>query len=191
MAELAALILAGGQATRMGGGDKPLLCLGGRTLIEHVVQRLAGQAGDVAVSANGDPARFAHLGLPVLADEVTGRGPLGGVLRGLAWAESMGAHALLSVPGDTPFIPRDLAARLGAAPAWVQNVAAVHPLVAVWPVSCRERLAQWLAAQTSRRVRAFGELIGMRSVWFEDAPDPFRNINTPADLAAASEAVLF
>ena len=191
MADLAALILAGGQATRMGGGDKPLLDLGGRTLIDHVLQRLATQAGHIAISANGDPARYAHLGLPVLADEVTGRGPLGGVLRGLAWAEAIGAQALLSVPGDTPFIPRDLAARLGAAPAWVQNVAAVHPLVAVWPVACRETLARWLAAQTSGRVRAFGELIGMRSVWFEDAPDPFRNINTPADLAAASEATLF
>ena len=192
MAKLAALILAGGQATRMGGGDKPLLDLGGRTLIEHGGQRLAGQAGSVAVSANGDAARFAQLGLPVLADQVTGRGPLGGVLRGLAWAESVGADAMLSVPGDTPFIPRDLAARLGTAPAWVQNVAATHPLVAVWPVSCRETLAQWLASQKSGRVRAFGELIGMRSVWFEDAPDPFRNINTPAELtAAARQAVLF
>ena len=175
----------------MGGGDKPLLDLGGRSLIEHVVHRLAGQVGAVAISANGDPARFAHLGLPVLADKMTGRGPLGGLLRGLAWAEAIGAHALLSVPGDTPFIPRDLAARLGAAPAWVANVVAVHPLVAVWPVSCRKTLAQWLAAQTSGRVRAFGELIGMRPVWFEDVPDPFRNINTPAELAAARQAVLF
>ena len=175
----------------MGGGDKPLLDLGGRSLIEHVVQRLAGQAGDIAVSANGDPARFAQLGLPVLADEVIGRGPLGGVLRGLAWAEAIGAQALLSVPGDTPLIPRDLAARLGAAPAWVQNVAALHPLVAVWPVSCRKTLAQFLATQRSGRVRTFGEMIGMRSVWFDDTPDPFCNVNTPADLAAVSQAVLF
>ena len=169
----------------MGGGDKPLLPLGGKPLIEHVLQRLAGQAETIAISANGDPSRYGRFGLPVLADEVTGRGPLGGVLRGLAWAESIGAAALLTVPGDTPFIPADLAARLAAAPAWVQNNAAIHPLVALWPAACCKLLAQWLAVQESGRVRAFGELIGMRPVWFADTPDPFRNINTQADLDAA------
>ena len=146
---------------------------------------MAGQASAVAISANGDPARYAHLGLPVLADELAGRGPLGGVLRGLAWAEDAGAHTMLSVPGDTPFIPTDLARRLGHAPAWAETTASVHPLAAVWPVSCRAALAEWLSTHASGRVRAFGEAIGMRAVWFADTPDPFWNVNTPDDLDAA------
>ncbi len=173
----------------MGGVDKALLQAGDHTLIEHLLARLSPQAGPIAVSANGDPARYAHLNLPILADEVTGRGPLGGVLRGLDWAASLGADALLSVPGDTPFIPTDLAARLGAAPAWAESATGLHPLVAVWPVACRAVLAGWLASQPSGRVRAFGVTIGTRTVWFADAPDPFHNVNTSEDLAHARTRV--
>ncbi len=173
----------------MGGVDKALLAAGDRPLIEHLLARLAPQAGAIAISANGDPARYAHLQLPVLADDVTGRGPLGGVLRGLDWAASIGAHTLLSVPGDTPFIPADLVLRLGAAPAWAESATGIHPLVAVWPVGCRTALAEWLASQPSGRVRAFGATIGMRGVWFADTPDPFHNVNTPEDLAHARNRV--
>jgi molybdopterin-guanine dinucleotide biosynthesis protein A len=182
------LILAGGQATRLGGVDKPLLPLGGRPIIEHLLDRLRPQAGPIALSANGDPARYAHLGLPVLADDVTGRGPLGGVLRGLAWADSLGATALLTVPGDTPFIPLDLAARLGEAPAWVESPTGIHPLVAVWPVACRAALAEWLGAQVSGRVRSFAGVIGARAVWFEEG---FENINTQDDLERVGKILLF
>ena len=182
---IAGLVLAGGLGTRLGGVDKALLRLGSRTLAERVLERLAPQVDRMALSANGDPARYAHLGLPVLADAVTGRGPLGGVLRGLAWAAEQGAHALLSVPGDTPFIPLDLAARLGRPPAWAQSAAGLHPLVAIWPTACAPALAGWLAAQPSGRVRAFGNTIGMRAEHFSEVPDPFCNINTPQDLAAA------
>ncbi len=179
------LLLAGGAGTRMGGVDKALLRLGGRTLAGHVLERLSPQVDAVAISANGNPARYACFGLPVLTDSVVGRGPLGGVLRGLAWAAAQGADTLLSVPGDTPFIPRDLARRLGVAPAWAKGAAGLHPLVAAWPVACAPALQTWLDSQPSGRVRSFGETIGMRTEVFADAPDPFHNINTPEDLAAA------
>ena len=185
MMRVVGLVLAGGSGTRLGGVDKALLRLGEQTLAERVLERLAPQVDRVAISANGEPARYAHLGLPVLADTVVGRGPLGGVLRGLAWAAELGAGALLGVPGDTPFIPRDLAARLGHAPAWAASAAGLHPLVALWPVACAPALAAWLAAQPSGRVRAFGQTIGMRTELFGELPDPFVNINTPQDLAAA------
>jgi molybdopterin-guanine dinucleotide biosynthesis protein A len=178
---LAVLILAGGRATRMGGIDKPLLTIGGRSLVAHILDRL-GRADPVAISANGDPARYAGFGLPILPDSVTGRGPLAGVLAGLHWAAALGADSLLSIPGETPFIPAGLAARLGAAPAWAENAAGLHPLVAVWPVSCAGALERWLAGQPSGQVRRFGATLGMRAVWFEDAPDPFLNINTPEDM---------
>ncbi|WP_292582805.1 NTP transferase domain-containing protein, partial [Mesorhizobium sp.] len=81
---IAGIILAGGQSRRMGGGDKTLLVLGGRSLLDHVVARLVPQVGPLALSANGDPARFARFGLPVLADTVEGHaGPLAGILTGI------------------------------------------------------------------------------------------------------------
>ncbi len=137
------------------------------------------------MSANGDPGRYARFGLDVLPDDIPGRGPLAGVLRGLAWAAALGADTLLTVPGDTPFVPIDLAARLGAAPAWAENAAGLHPLAAAWPVACREALQDWLVADASGRVRAFGQSILMRSVHFDDRPDPFFNINSPSDHAEA------
>jgi molybdopterin-guanine dinucleotide biosynthesis protein A len=184
---IAAVVLAGGRATRMGGGDKALLPLAGATVLEALLNRLTPQARLIAISANGDPARFARFNLPVLPDPPWAQGPLAGVSAGLAWAASIGATTLLTVPGDTPFIPTDLAARLGAAPAWAASAGAVHPLVALWPVAAAETLASWLQDGGSLRVRDFGLELGMRSVAFAGDPDPFHNINTPADLAQAEK----
>jgi molybdopterin-guanine dinucleotide biosynthesis protein A len=180
---IAALILAGGGARRLGGVDKPLLPLGGTTILAELLARLRPQADALALSANGDPARFGAYDLPVLPDPVPDQGPLAGVLEGLHWAARCGAQALLTVPGDTPFVPRDVAARLGPAPACASSGGQVHPLVALWPVACRDRLRGW----TDKRVRGFAQAIGMRTVAFADA-DAFLNVNTPADLAAAVEA---
>ena len=185
-----ALVLAGGGARRLGGGDKPLRALGGKTLLAHVLARL-GTAGDMAIalSANGDPARFAGFGLPVLDDGAfAGQGPLAGVLAGLDWAAGRGAGALLTVPGDTPFIPRDLAARLAPAPACAASGGRVHHLVALWPVAARAALRSRLAADGPRKVAVFAATVGLRVVAFadEDQPcDPFLNVNTPEDLARA------
>ncbi len=107
------IILAGGLATRMGGGDKCLHSLGDRRLIDHVIARIAPQVAGLALNANGDPARFADLGLPVLPDSIEGfAGPLAGVLAGLDWAAGQGASQVVSVAADTPFFPRDLVERL-------------------------------------------------------------------------------
>jgi molybdopterin-guanine dinucleotide biosynthesis protein A len=180
---IAALILAGGGATRMGGADKPLLALGERTILAELLRRLRPQVASVALSANGDPSRFASYALPVLPDPVPDLGPLMGLMQGLDWAAAIGAETLLSVPGDTPFVPRDLVARLRPAPACAVSGGHVHPLVALWPVACRHELQRW----QDPRVKAFAASIGMRQVPFDDALG-FLNVNTPADLAAAVEA---
>ncbi len=182
---IASVVLAGGQATRLGGGDKVLLPLGISTVLECLLGRLRPQVAAIALSANGDPGRFARFGLPVVADPGWARGPLAGVAAGWAWAAAAGATAVLTVPGDTPFIPEDLVVRLGGAPAWAESGGVVHPLVAVWPVSAGAALESWLRGGESLRVRAFGAAIGMRTVEFAAPPDPFLNINTPADLAQA------
>jgi molybdopterin-guanine dinucleotide biosynthesis protein A len=180
---IAALILAGGGAARMGGGDKPLLALGGRTILAELLGRLRPQVSAVALSANGDPLRFASYGLPVLPDPVPDQGPLAGLAQGLIWAAVIGAEALLSVPGDTPFVPRNLAVRLSPAPACAVSGGHIHPLVALWPVGCRDKLQGW----PDPRVKTFAASIGMRQVLFDDEL-AFLNVNTPADLTAAVEA---
>jgi molybdopterin-guanine dinucleotide biosynthesis protein A len=131
---LAALVLAGGQARRIGGGDKPLLDLAGQSMLGHILAALSQETEQIAISANGDPARFAAFARPVLGDGAfAGQGPLAGVLAGLDWAAELGAEVLLTVPGDTPLIPMGLAGALAPAPATATSGGRAHHLVALWP----------------------------------------------------------
>ena len=196
------LILAGGAARRMGGADKALLPLAGRPLVAHVAARLAPQLAGFALSANGMPERFAALlpGVPVLADpaEARGLGPLAGVLAGLDWAEAEGAQALVTVAVDTPFLPRDLVARLTAvAPpggaACASSGGRLHYTCALRPVPGAAAALRAALATGMRRLR-FG-LEDALEVPFdaratshrgiETRIDPFGNLNTPEDLATA------
>ena len=117
---------------------------------------------NIALSANGDPSRFSAYGLPVLPDPIPGQGPLGGVLAGLEWAAGLGAHALLTVPGDTPLIPPGLSAALTPSPSVAESGGQRHHLVALWPVSAARPLRKWLQAPGSRSVRRFAESLPMR-----------------------------
>jgi molybdopterin-guanine dinucleotide biosynthesis protein A len=187
---LPAVILAGGLSRRMGGGDKPLLRLHGRPLLAHVVARLAPQAGPLAINANGDPARFSAYGLPVLPDPVLGHpGPLAGILAALLWAKTLGAPAVLTAPGDAPFLPFDLLHGLseGDLPAIAASRGRPHPVVGLWPVTFEAPLRKTLA-QGRLRVLDFALAQGARVVDFpipDDGREPFLNLNTPQDLAAA------
>lgn len=192
------VILAGGRARRMGGGDKGLLPLAGLRVIDHVVARLAPQCGALAINANGDPARFADLGLPVLPDPVPDHpGPLAGLLAAMDWAAGLGAGVVVTVAADTPFLPPDLVARLTAAATAGGAIAAspdaagearAHPTAGLWPVGLRHDLARAIAGG-ERRLGFWAAACGAgRAVFGSDPLDPFFNINTPADLAVA-EAV--
>lgn len=193
------LILAGGLARRMGGGDKPLQRLAGRPILAHVVERLRGQCGELLLNANGDPARFAAYGLPVLADSVPGfAGPLAGILAGMDWlaAERPNMGWLVSVAADTPFIPVDLVAHLHAARAAAGTPLACaasagrqHHAIALWPVALRQDLRTALAAG-ERRLGHWTAKHGVAiAEWPVEPVDPFFNINTPEELAEA-EAIL-
>jgi len=196
---VAGIVLAGGLARRMGGGDKGLLRLGGQTILERVIARLRPQVAVLALNANGDPARFADCGLPVLPDAVGGfAGPLAGILAGLDWcALRTSCRWLASAPCDTPFLPPDLVARLreaakgqGAAIALAASGGRTHPVVGLWPVDLRGDLRQALVAEGVRKVDAFAGRHAVATVAFETAGvDPFLNVNTPADLAAAEGAL--
>ncbi len=188
------VILAGGRATRMGGGDKCLLTAGGRPLLAHVLERLRPQVAGVVLNANGDPARFADWGLPVAADDPPEHaGPLAGVLAGMEAAAARGATHVVSAAGDTPFFPRDLAARLVAAAqtAGVPLACAAaredgrlwdHPTFGLWPVALAVDLREALA-HGLRKVVDWTAAHGCARAEF--APEGFFNVNTPEDLAVA------
>ena len=189
------VILAGGLARRMGGGDKPLRPLAGQPLLAHVVARLRPQVAALVVNANGEPARFAGFGLPVVADGVPDHpGPLAGILAALdhAAAAHPGLDWVVSVPGDSPFIPPDLVARLHAARAAASVPMACarsggwsHPPVGLWPVALRGELRAALLAG-ERKIDRWTARFGCAAAEWPDQPvDPFFNANTPAELAGA------
>lgn len=185
-----ALILAGGQARRMGGGDKPLLQVAGQSLLTRIIDALRPQVAELALSANGAPERFSALGLPVLADGVLGHpGPLAGILSGLDWARDKGYAACLSTAGDTPLLPVDLADRLwqasgqGQVPAICASGGRDHPVCGLWPVGLTTALRAALDAER-RGVWHFAHENKAVVVEWDTLPvDPFLNVNTPDDLA--------
>ncbi len=194
------LILAGGRGRRLGNTDKALVELAGRPLLAHVVDRAAPQCAGLLLAANGDPARFDGFGLPVVADPVQGfAGPLAGILAGLRWLESMQSDLdwLVSFPVDTPFVPTDLVARLHAArtdPSTRVAVAASggrrHPAVGLWPRALADDLERALRFEGVRKVEVWAERQGLAVTEFVAVPvDPFTNVNTADDLAAAAVAM--
>jgi molybdopterin-guanine dinucleotide biosynthesis protein A len=189
------MILAGGLSRRMGGGDKCLLPLGDRPLLAHVIERLRPQTAALALNANGDATRFARFGLAIVADDATDfAGPLAGILAAMDWAARLHpfARAVLTVPADTPFLPRDLVTRLSAAgtPALARSGGRIHPVVGLWPLALRDDLRRSLREAGVRKVEAWTGRLDPAIVDFEaGAIDPFFNINTPEDLTRA-EALL-
>lgn len=182
------VILAGGGGRRMGGLDKASLQLGGASLLVRAIGRLQPQVERLAISANGDAARFG-LGLPVLAD-ADPLGPLAGVLAALTWAAPLGATAVVAVAVDTPFFPGDLVPRLClAAEASPKGLAIAasqkdHPTCSLWPVTIADELAAFLGSGANPRVMDFATAQHCTRARFSDET-AFQNINTPDDLAAA------
>lgn len=199
MSPVAGIILAGGQSSRMGGGDKCLRLLGGQPILAHIVARAAPQVAALALNANGDPARFSQFGLPVAADSVPGFvGPLAGVLAGLDWAASLPAapRHVASFAADAPFLPRDFVARLteavardGADLACASSAGQTHPVLGLWRVDLRHDLRRALVDEQLYKVDRWTARYRLTVVEFPVGPvDPFFNVNRPEDLEAAAQA---
>ena len=197
---IAGVVLAGGLSRRMGGGDKSLKLLAGRPILAHIVERARPQVAALALNANGDAARFAAFGLPVVPDSVPDfAGPLAGVLAGLDWAAERvpGATHVASFAGDAPFLPRDLVARLAApvaqgrhALACAASAGRAHPVFGLWPVALRAALRRAVAEEGIRKVDAWTARYDLVTVEFATVPiDPFFNANRPDDLAEAERLV--
>jgi molybdenum cofactor guanylyltransferase len=188
------VVLAGGLARRMGGGDKPLREIGGRTILARVIARLEPQCECLVINANSDPRRFASFGLPVIADGVQDYpGPLAGILAALDWAAANRPDAawILSAPGDCPFLPRDLVARLShaliaenAELAIATSQGQSHPVIGLWNVALRDALRQALVVEGLRKVGQWTARYRLATVaWPAEPLDPFFNANTVDDLA--------
>jgi molybdenum cofactor guanylyltransferase len=190
------LVLAGGLARRMGGGDKALLLICGETILDRVLARFQPQCERVILNANGDPARFSRFGLPVVADDIPDfAGPLAGILAGLDWAAANAPEIewMVSVPGDCPFVPLDLVARLHAAQRDAGTLLACaksgdwrHPVAGLWPVALRADLRQALIGEGLHKIEVWTGRHGVAIAEWADKPvDPFFNVNRPEDLAEA------
>ncbi|WP_043161886.1 molybdenum cofactor guanylyltransferase MobA [Bradyrhizobium sp. Ai1a-2] len=190
------VLLAGGLARRMGGGDKPMRTIGGRTILDRVVERLAPQCDGLILNANGDPVRFAAFGLPVIADSVADfPGPLAGILAALDWmaANRPDVSLVLSAAGDCPFLPRDLVSRLHDALVKENAQLAVaasgdqtHPVIGLWSVSLRDELRHALVVEDVRKIDRWTARYRLATVnWPTEPLDPFFNANTVEDIAEA------
>jgi len=191
------LVLAGGLARRMGGGDKARIKIGGSTILDRVLATMSGQCVDIIINANGDPQRFADTGCAVVTDSVPDfAGPLAGILAGLDWlaAQGNGIEWLASVPGDCPFLPDDLVERLHAARrergvplACARSGDWRHPVVALWPLALREDLRKALVEEGLRKIEIWTARHGVAIANWPDKPvDPFFNVNTPEDAERAA-----
>jgi len=194
------VLLAGGLARRMGGGDKPMKTIAGRTILERVIERLKPQCDQIILNANGDASRFASFGLPVVADTIEGfAGPLAGVLTALDWtaAHRPDVEWVLSTATDCPFLPHDLVARLqhariskGAQLAVAASGDRVHPVIGLWNVALREDLRHALVVEDMRKIDRWTARYKLATVTWPDKPiDPFFNANTIEDLAEAERLV--
>jgi len=198
----AGIVLAGGLGRRMGGGDKPLLELGGTPMLARVIERLAPQVERIIINANGDPARFVRYGLPVVPDTIEGfAGPLAGILAGMRWSRQNFPEGrfVVSVAADTPFFPNDLVLRLAEGCgrdertiALAASTAGTHPVFGLWPVALADDLEAFLRSGEGGKILKFADRHLRLNVPFDDivlpdgtAVDPFFNVNTPQDAAHA------
>lgn len=196
------VLLAGGLSRRMGGGDKGLMPLGGKPVMKHAFERLAGQTDQVIINANGDPSRFASFETTIVPDTISGfAGPLAGVLAGMRYAQSLKIPPtfIVSAAADTPFFPTDLIERLLQAPN--SNLTIVlatsngrrHPVFGLWPVALADHLDAWLRHEENRKVlkwvdqHSWAQADFENMVFLDDELDPFFNINTPEEFAKAEK----
>ena len=190
-----AVILAGGSARRMGGGDKSLLELSNRPILDWILERLRPQTAGIAISANGDPERFKGFSLDILPDQTPNLGPMSGILAALNWSRRTSPQVthVLTVSGDTPFLPLDLLARLSnaiggdaAALATATSAGRLHATASLWPISASVQISNSLGSGSGQRVTEWLQTLNTKTVDWSNTPiDPFFNINTPHDLQEA------
>ena len=201
MTDIPGIILAGGLSRRMGGGDKGLLELGEKSLIQRVIDKISPQVSSLAININGDSSRFPNYELPIIPDSMKGYlGPLSGILAGMEWAFKNEYKYIATVAADTPFLPDDFINRLysmvkdkklniGIAASRIMNSDNIfrHPTFGIWEVNLKDDLRKGLANDT-RKIISWAKKFKCDYCFFDidnEMTDPFFNINTPDDLEKA------
>ena len=193
------VVLAGGQGRRLGFVNKPLVKIGGKTVLSHILARMSPQLDEIIINANAAHDAYRDYGLEIVADELGGfLGPLSGVLTAMDWVamNKAGVSHVLTFPGDAPFIPHDLAKRLVGAvndagqtdkPCLARAVSGgrANPVVGLWPIAIRSELRDSLVNKDIRKIDRFTADYPMQDVQFDGVPDPFFNINTEDDVKIA------
>ncbi|AKJ43621.1 molybdopterin-guanine dinucleotide biosynthesis protein MobA [Pragia fontium] len=173
-------ILAGGQATRMGGADKGLILLDGIPLYQHVLKRIQPQVKQVVISANRNIEEYEQSGCAVFSDSLSGfKGPLAGMLTIL---ENSPTEWVLFSSCDTPLIPQDLAQRLwlgknNQLAAYAHDGDRAHPTIALLNTQLVQPLRNYLLGG-DRKLMIFLSQQQATAVNFQDNPQAFKNINT-------------
>jgi len=191
--EIVGVILAGGLARRMGGGDKSMLKLGGRRILDYVIESAQNQLDTVIINANGDPDRFAEFNLPVQADIVPDfAGPLAGVVSAMAWVTQNQPNAthIITLAADTPFFPADYVTRMlelmqlkHQRLACASYQGRTQPVFGLWPVDLFDDLYKALVEDDMRKVDRFTTPYGVADVPFDELiSNPFFNVNKPEDI---------
>jgi molybdopterin-guanine dinucleotide biosynthesis protein A len=196
--EIVGVILAGGLARRMGGGDKSMLQLGGRRILDYVIESAQNQLETVIINANGDPERFTEFNLPVQADIVPDfAGPLAGVVSAMAWVKQNQPSAthIITLAADTPFFPADYVPRMlelmqlkGERLACASYQGRTQPVFGLWPVNLFDDLYKALVEDDMRKVDRFTAPYGVADVPFDElSRNPFFNVNKPEDIALGEQ----
>jgi molybdopterin-guanine dinucleotide biosynthesis protein A len=186
--EVAIVILAGGEGSRLGGG-KPLRQFAGERLIDRALRQAAGWSDLVAIAAR-NPSQVEPVNAAVIVDAPEIDGPLGGLAAALRFATEVGREYVLTIPADTPFLPDDLLdcllSKIGECGcALASSGGRVHPVCGLWRISALARIDDYLAGYR-RSLNGFAALIGFQKVeWAAEPHDPFFNINTSDELARA------
>lgn len=173
----------------MGGEDKGLLTVGGRTLVGRQLDYAARYSDALSISANRHLERYATFGHPVVSDAGVSLGPLSGIATALQLTRR---PLLLVLPCDTPFLPFDLVERLLAALLETDADVAVpecdgqvHHAVMLCRTSVQASLLAFLE-QDKLRVGEWLATLKTVRVAFSD-PSCFSNLNSPEDLAKAEQ----
>ncbi len=192
---ISGVILAGGRSSRMQFENKALLELGGKSLIEHVIEGAKPQVAQLLINANRDLQRFNELDIPVEPDKFgVDAGPLAGIVTGMQYSRKHfpEVKALACFPADVPWFPSDMVAQLAAAMhaestqvAWLCTAEQWQPLFSLWSLSLENDLLAALGDGLYSPMALIRSLPNSQLNIVDIAPGDFANLNTPEDLAKA------
>jgi len=188
--DITGIILAGGKSSRM-GKDKGLCDFRGKELVSYAIETLRPLCGNLMISANYYPEKYAAYNLPVIADDIKNIGPMGGILTCLKRSQTQ--HNLV-LSCDTPFVTQALFQQLIDAVQKDQVVAPAHHTFLVEPLSAYYNTnvigdMEQAVNEGNYKMLDFIKTVRFKTIQVEQQPYfteyLFLNLNSPGDLDKA------